>query len=85
LGEKAELPTTEGGSTHNRIIVARLGDGFTLQRLQIIKGSRRIFLKSEHPAYAALEVTGRTDFEVWGVVTWVMHRLAGKRPTMYNT
>ena len=67
---------------HNRIIVARLGDGFTLKRLQIIKGSRRIFLKSEHPAYQALEVTGRTDFEVWGIVTWVMHRLAGKRPQM---
>jgi DNA polymerase V len=72
-------------ATHNRIIVARLGEGFTLKRLQIIRGSRRIFLKSEHPAHPALEVTGRTDFEVWGVVTWVMHRLAGKGPPVYNT
>jgi len=69
-------------ATHYRIIVARLGESFTLKRLQIIKGSRRIFLKSEHPAYAALEVTGRSDFEIFGVVTWVMHPLAGKRPGM---
>ena len=66
--------------THNRIIVARLGEGFTLKRLQIIKGSRRVFLKSEHPNYPAIEVTGRADFEIWGVVTWVIHRLAGPRP-----
>lgn len=65
---------------HNRIIVARLGEGFLLKRLQMIKGSRRIFLKSEHPHYLAIEVTGRSDFEIFGVATWVMHRLAGPRP-----
>src|SRR5258708_7038888 len=68
-------------ATHNRIIVARLGDGFTLKRLQIIKGAKRsVFLMSEHPNYPAIEVTSRSDFEVWGVVTWVMHRLPGPRP-----
>jgi DNA polymerase V len=66
-------------ATHNRIIVARLGDGFTLKRLQIIKGSRRIFLASAHTGYSAIEVTDRSDFEIFGVVTWVMHRLAGPR------
>jgi len=60
-----------------------LGDGFTLKRLQIIKGRKRsAFLTSEHPDYPAIKVTGRSDFEVWGVVTWVMHRLAGKRSQM---
>jgi len=67
-------------ATHNSIIVARLGEGFTLKRLQMIKGSRRVFLKSEHPATPAIEVTGRRDFKIFGVVTWVMHRLAGPRP-----
>src|SRR5260370_473130 len=66
-------------AAHNRIIVARLGDGFTLKRLQLIQGGRRIFLKSEHPSYSAVEVTGRGDFEIFGIVTWVMHRLAGPR------
>ena len=68
-------------ATHNRIIVARLGDGFTLKRLQIIKGSKRsVFLTSEHPSYPAIEVTNRSDFEIFGVVTWVMHRLSSQRP-----
>jgi hypothetical protein len=34
-----------------RIIVARLGNGFTIKRPQIIKGSRRVFLKSKHSTY----------------------------------
>jgi len=67
-------------AAHNKIIVAKLGDDFTLKRLQVIKGGKRIFLKSENPHYTLLEVTGRQDFAIWGVVTWVVHRLAGPRP-----
>ncbi|HYX48706.1 MAG TPA: translesion error-prone DNA polymerase V autoproteolytic subunit [Ktedonobacteraceae bacterium] len=60
-------------AAHNRIVVARIGEEFTLKRLRITK-NRKIFLKPENPKYTALEVTGRDDFEVWGVVTWVLHR-----------
>jgi len=67
-------------ATHNKIVVAKLGEEFTLKRLQIMKGGKRIFLKSENPNYSLLEVTGRQDFELWVVVTWVVHRLAGPRP-----
>ena len=67
-------------ATHNKIVVAKLSEEFTLKRLQVIKGGKRIFLKSENPNYSLLEVTGRQDFELWGVVTWVVHRLAGPRP-----
>lgn len=63
-------------ATHNKIVVAKLGEDFTLKRLQVIKGSRRIFLKPENPKYQLMEVTHRGDFEIWGVVTWVVHRLA---------
>ena len=38
---------------NNRVIVARFGNGFTLKRLQLIKGSRGVFLKSKHPTYLA--------------------------------
>ncbi len=58
---------------HNRIVVARIGEEYTLKRLQLLKG-RKIFLKPENPKYLAMEVTGRDDFEVWGVVTWVLHQ-----------
>ena len=42
-------------ATHNKIVVARLGEDFTLKRLQVING-RKMFLKSENPAYPAIEV-----------------------------
>ena len=60
-------------AAHNRIVVARIGEEYTLKRLQLMKG-RKIFLKPENPKYPVLEVTSRDDFEVWGVVTWVLHR-----------
>lgn len=50
-------------ATHNKIVVARLGEDFTLKRLQVING-RKMFLKSENPAYPAIEVSSRTDFEI---------------------
>jgi DNA polymerase V len=61
-------------ATHNKIVVARLGEDFTLKRLQVING-RKMFLKSENPAFPAIEVSSRTDFEIWGCVTYVIHRL----------
>jgi DNA polymerase V len=60
-------------AANNRIVVARIGEEFTLKRLQLIKG-RKIFLKPENPKYPSIEVTSRDDFEVWGVVTWVLHK-----------
>ena len=65
-------------ATHNQIVVARLGKDFTLKRRQVING-RKIFLKAENPAYQAIEVSSRTDFEIWGCVTHVIHRLTGSR------
>jgi DNA polymerase V len=67
-------------ATHNKIVVARLGEDFTLKRLQVING-RKIFLKSENPAYPAIEVSSRSDFEIWGCVTYVIHRLTGSGRT----
>jgi DNA polymerase V len=60
-------------AANNRIVVARIGEEFTLKRLQLMQ-NRKIFLKLENPKYTAIEVTSRDDFEVWGVVTWVLHR-----------
>jgi DNA polymerase V len=60
-------------AANNRIVVARIGEEFTLKRLQLRK-NRKILLKPENPKYTAIEVTSRDDFEVWGCVTWVLHR-----------
>jgi DNA polymerase V len=56
------------------IIVARLGTRFTLRRLHM--EDDRVWLVAANSAYGAIEVTKREDFEVWGVVTWVLHKIA---------
>ncbi len=66
-------------ASHNKIVVAKLGEDFTLKRLQVIKGSKRIFLKPENPKYQLTEVTHREDFAIWGCVTWVVHKLNSTR------
>ena len=58
---------------HKKIVVARVGGGYTLKRLLMGKG--RIVLKPENPAHNAIEVTGRDDWEVWGIVTFVIHKV----------
>lgn len=65
-------------AANNRIVVARVGEDLMLKRLQIVK-PKRIFLKSENPAYPAIEVKSGDDFEIWGVVTWVVHALVSSR------
>lgn len=55
-----------------KIIIARLDGEFTVKRLQI-KGSR-ITLQSENALYPAIEVDAGSDFQVWGVVTYVIHK-----------
>ena len=65
--------------THNKIIVATLGEDFTVKLLQVIKGSKRMFLKPANPKYQLMEVTHRTDFEIFGCVTWVVHKLNSTR------
>ncbi len=37
------------------------------------------FLKPENPKYRLTEVTHREDFEIWGCVTWVVHKLNSTR------
>ncbi|MEP7338571.1 MAG: translesion error-prone DNA polymerase V autoproteolytic subunit [Acidobacteriota bacterium] len=49
------------------IIVARIGDGFTVKRLRIIAG--QAWLYPEHESYQPIAITEGDDFEVWGRVT----------------
>jgi DNA polymerase V len=56
----------------NRIVVAILNGEFTVKRLKI--GPNGISLLPENPAYPILQVKEGTDFQVWGVVTYVIHK-----------
>ncbi len=60
-------------ATHTKIVVARLGDAFTLKRLWIMHP--KIYLRAENPKYHPIEVSDDPDFEIFGVVTYVVHRV----------
>jgi DNA polymerase V len=56
----------------NAIVIAVINAEFTVKRL--IKKEGRVFLAPENPSYPILEVTPESDFQVWGVVTYVIHK-----------
>lgn len=60
-------------ATHKKIVVARLGDRFTLKRLWIMHP--KMYLRPENPKYQPLEVTHHPDFEIFGVVTYCVQQV----------
>jgi DNA polymerase V len=59
-------------AAHKKIIVARVGDRFTLKRLWNMYP--KMYLRPENPKYQPIEVTNHPDFEIFGVVTYVVHK-----------
>lgn len=55
---------------HNDIIIALVEGEFTVKRLSIQKN--KVLLLPENARYKPIDVT-ETDFQVWGVVTYVIH------------
>lgn len=58
---------------HNKIVVAIVDGELTLKRLKIEKG--RYWLTPENSEFEPIEITEDMDFQVWGVVTYVIHPL----------
>ena len=58
-------------ATHNSIVVAVVNSEYTVKRLQKIK--EKIFLMPENKKYPVIEIKDGMDFEIWGVVTYVIH------------
>jgi DNA polymerase V len=56
----------------NKIVIAIVNGEFTVKRLKIREG--RISLVPENPSYPILEMKEGSDFQVWGVVTYVIHK-----------
>ncbi|MFP4315749.1 MAG: LexA family protein [Desulfovibrionales bacterium] len=57
----------------NSIVVAVVNGELTVKRLR--KKGETLFLVPENPEFTPVEVTPEMDFEVWGVVTNVIHKL----------
>lgn len=59
--------------SEGRVVVAVVNGEMLIKRFS--KKGDRLFLLAENPDYPPLEITEETDFQVWGVVTSVVHRL----------
>lgn len=58
---------------HNRIVIAALDGELTVKRL--VRRHGRVLLVPENPDYPEFDITQREHVHIWGVVTYVIHRL----------
>ena len=58
--------------TDNNIVIAVLNDEFTVKRFKRIKD--KCYLMPENPAFKPIELSGDMTLQIWGVVTWVLHK-----------
>lgn len=58
--------------THGDIIVAVVNGEFTVKRIELT--NHRCVLVAENPAYPPLEIKEGQDFQVWGIVTYIIHK-----------
>jgi len=58
---------------NNRIVIAALNGELTVKRIRTSGG--RLFLVPEHPDYEPIEIDSEASFEIWGVVSYVIHKV----------
>lgn len=58
-------------ATSGRIVIAVVNGELTVKRLHKRQG--KLYLLPENPHYPTLEITEAMEFQVWGVVTTVIH------------
>lgn len=56
-----------------KVVMAAIGGELTVKRLE--RKGERLFLAPANPDYPSFDVTAREDFEIWGVVTHVVHKV----------
>nr|WP_027186126.1 translesion error-prone DNA polymerase V autoproteolytic subunit [Desulfovibrio inopinatus] len=58
--------------TSGRIVIAILDGELTVKRL--LKKNGRLFLVPENSLFSRVEITPELDFEIWGVVTYIIYK-----------
>ena len=59
-------------AANGKIVIAVVNGELTVKRL--VKSNNSYRLVAENPNYAALEINEESQFEIWGVVTSVIHQ-----------
>ncbi len=62
-------------AVHGNIVLALIHGEYTVKRLHF--AGKRVFLRPENEQYQPLEIMPEMDFEVWGVVIHVLHKVYG--------
>ena len=57
---------------HNHVVIAVLHGELTVKRLH--KRHQTLCLVSDNAQFAPIQISDTTGFEIWGVVTYVIHR-----------
>jgi len=57
---------------NNDVVVAALNGELTVKRIHY--KNDRAFLIADNPDYNPMEITPEMDFNIWGVVTYVIHK-----------
>lgn len=57
---------------NNKIIIGVIDGEFVVKR--IVKKSGKLFLQPENDKFKPIEITPDSDFKVWGVVTFAIHK-----------
>lgn len=57
---------------NNDVVVCVINGEFAVKRY--IKRGKEVWLYSEHPDYEPIRITEEMDFQIWGVVPYVIHK-----------
>ena len=60
-------------AANNAIVIAALEGELTVKRFK--KKNGRVFLLPENKEYKIIDVTHNETFSIWGIVTYVIHKL----------
>lgn len=58
---------------NNKIVIGIINGEFTVKRIS--RKNNRLYLMPENPDYKPVEINETTDFKIWGVVTYAIHKL----------
>ncbi|MDD4576247.1 MAG: translesion error-prone DNA polymerase V autoproteolytic subunit [Bacteroidales bacterium] len=58
---------------NNAIAICVINGEFTVKRLTV--DGKNLFLVPENSQYKAIKITEEMDFQVWGIVTFVIHKI----------
>ena len=59
--------------TNDKIAIVRINNEFTVKRINFTKD--KVLLIAENDNYQPIQINNEMDFEIWGIVTFVIHKV----------